>query len=40
MGKKSGSTWKQPSIKDLQRAALGKDADLIPDEELDGYAAR
>ena len=38
--KKTRNTWKHPSIKDLQRAALGKEADLIRDEDLDAYAAR
>jgi hypothetical protein len=37
--KKSGK-WKQPSINDLQRAALGPQADSIPDEELEAFAAR
>ena len=46
MGKKSkkeegaARKWKTPSIKDLQRAALGPHADSIPDEELDEFAAR
>lgn len=36
----SAPKWPQPSIADLKRAALGKSADLLDDDELDALAAR